>query len=242
VAKLLRVGPEVFDLGPMDVIEGLFATITYCLEPNGRSSRFPAIYGLYEGRIGAADAPSALRELDQIEAALAELTPDRVVWTQTDLRRRDDRQLPVNHSAATVRDYFIAADNQPLLSVIRAAVLRGKNSNQPIELASAEVRRASRQARLYLIAGFLWTVIGYVFFPHLVYNNGDADGSSGFLIWPAGLFLFGAGVVMVFMARYPRLRERLDPNKGLSVLLVLAALGLYLFVAWSSSGNSPRRP
>src|ERR1039458_6263002 len=118
--KLLRVGSETFDLGPPVVMEGLFATISYRLEPSGRGSRFPTVMArLYEGRLNPSSAPAASRALEEIEAGLALLPLGSVVWSLADLRRRDDSQLPVNRSAKNVCDYFVAGDGRSLVSVLR---------------------------------------------------------------------------------------------------------------------------
>src|SRR5215470_4756251 len=104
---------NTFELGPKTMLEALFATITYRLEPDGRGSRFPMVMKrLYSGRLRPSEIPGAVRELEAIESELTGLPADRAIWSLSDLRRRDDRELPVNHRATNVRDYFVGADGR----------------------------------------------------------------------------------------------------------------------------------
>lgn len=234
--KLLRVGTETFDLGPPLIVEGLFATITYRLEPNGRGSRFPTVMNrLYAGRLEPSDVAAASRELEEIDTGLALLPSDRTVWSLTDLRRRDDRRLPVNRAAHNARDYFVAGDGLPLVTTLRAAARLCAEKNEPLELASAEARGSKRAAWLYLIGGALWTATGYVYFPHWVFTSGyeSSKDTSGPLIWPAGIFLFGAGAVRLAMVRRPAIQDWFGRRVWLSLVLLLAAVGLYFWLAWA---------
>jgi hypothetical protein len=235
MSKLLRVGAETFDLGPPAIMEGLFATISYRLEPDGRGSRFPIVMNrLYAGRLGPADLSAACRELEEIETGLASLPSDRAVWSFSDLRRRDDSRLPVNHAARNVRDYFVAGDGRPLVTVLRDATRRSQDRNEHVELASSEVRGKTRGAWTLLIGGFLWTVVGYLFLPHWIFASmSDSSPSTGPLIWPAGIFVFGGGVVQLAMLRHPAIEDWFQRRIWLAVLLILAACGLYFWMAWT---------
>src|SRR5262245_7778611 len=145
--KHLRIGSQTYDLGPPIVIDGLFATINYRLEPDGRGTRFPTVMNrLYAGRLSPTEAPAASQEPQEIEGRLATLTPDRAVWSLSDLRRRDDSQLPVNRSARHLGDYFLAVNGRPLLAALQEAVHLGLDQNQPVVLASSEARRQNRGA------------------------------------------------------------------------------------------------
>ena len=234
MAKLLRVGRQTYDLGAPVVVEGLFATITYRLEPGGRGTRFPLIMNrLYAGRLDSVQASAASRELEEIEAGLATLPAGRAVWSLTDLRRVDDRALPVNHSAANARDYFVGADGRPLLGSLRAAILASRESREAVELASSEARAKSRAAVGLLVFGFLWTVVGYVFFPNWVLTSmyDHSDKVSGPLLWPAGFLLMGGGVFGLLTSRFPALGEWFNRKAWLAVSLLLLVVVLYLWLA-----------
>jgi hypothetical protein len=207
----------------------MFATVSYRLEPNGRGSRFPLIMNrLFAGWLAPSDALAAARELEEIEAGLVALPADRVVWSLSDLRRRDDRQLPVNHRAANARDYFVAADGRPLVTVLRDAVRSSHERNEPIGLASREGRLNNRVTWTVLIIGLLWTTIGYLFFPDWVFIVDDTSSTpKGFLVWPVGILIFGLGVVCLVRERYPKIAKRF----GLPSFVV--GLAIYLLLAWA---------
>ncbi len=156
MAKLLRVGSQTFDLGPPLIIEGLFATIRYRLEPGGRGTRYPIVMNrLYGGRMAPLDADATSKELHEIDTGLAHLAPDRVVWSISDLRRRDDSGFAVNHAAGTARDYFIAGDGRPLPPLILEAVQLSRDRNEPLVLSSSEAAVKSRTYLFLLVTGFL---------------------------------------------------------------------------------------
>jgi TonB family protein len=239
--KLFGVGPQIFDLCQPVVAEGFFTTISYRLEPNGPGSRFPVIINqLSAGRMEPANAGQALRELAEIETGLASLPLDQVVWSRKVLSGWDDRQLPVNHAAKNLREYFIAADGRPLVDALRGVVAFCQHSNKLVGLANRQAQQVYRRAWAYLIGGILWTVVGFVFFRHWVLTSlfdsmsQSTKAVSGPLAWPIGIFLFGTGVVMLAMAQYPALRQRLRTGSNLQVLLTVAAAGLYLVVSWST--------
>jgi hypothetical protein len=217
-------------------MEGLFASISYRLEPNGRGSRFPWIVNLmHSGWLAPSHSLEASRELDQIEAELALLPPEHAVWSLSDLRRMDDRDLAVNHAAQNLRDYFIADNGRTLIAVLREAVLVGLEQNMPVKLASAEAHKQSQNAWLRLIVGLLWITLGYLFFRDWIFATANHTGrAQGPLLWPAGFFVFGEGAARLLLMRYPLMGDRLGPvvrSIGLPVLLMAAGV-LYMALAW----------
>ncbi len=236
MTQLLRVGRETFDLGPAIIFDGLFSTITYRLEPNGRGSRFPKVMNrLYGGRLDPSEVQDAARELEEIEAGLAQLHSDHTVWSLSDLRRREDSGLPVNHSAANVRDYFVATDGRRLVDALRDVVLLGRARNKPVELASAKTLQRSRGAWGVIACGLLWTIVFYLFFPNWIFTSGyeDSKDVGGPLLWPAGIWFAAAGLVQLLLKRYPSAEEWFEERVWLSVLLILAVTGLYFLLAWT---------
>ena len=124
-------------LAPDDVLEALFATISYRLEPNGWASRFPTVLDrLHEGRLDVASADAALSELELISAELKKLPADRVVWSMRDLARKDDSRHPVRRDARNAYEYFIARDGRPILACLVDAVRVARASGEPVILAS----------------------------------------------------------------------------------------------------------
>lgn len=220
-------------IDPARAVEGLFATITYRLEPGGRGSRYPMVMNrLYSGRLDPAEAPAALRELAEIETGLLALAPHHVVWSFTDLRRLDDRTFPVNHAALNVRDYFVTTDGRPLLQALRDAVLLGQDRKEALELATRESAGNAGAAWTLLAGGFLWTIIGYLLFPNWVFTSiyEHSEHKGGLLIWPAGLVAFAAGMVGLITMRYPAIGEWFQRKAWFTVALLLV-VGMYVWLA-----------
>jgi hypothetical protein len=229
VTSVLRVGGQTYDLGPSEMVDGLFATISYRLEPDGRGSRYPIVMNrLYAGAaVSPSDASAAKRELQEIDARLAALPPDRVVWSLSNLRRRDDSLLPVNHAARNVRDYFIA-NGRPLMTLLDEAVRLGQDRSEPVELASSEAKDPYGGAKFALIVGFLWTAVGYVFLRHWVLAPYGSDSTQGPLLWPAGISMMAGGALAALKARYPGFHTWWNRHVWFSLLVVLSLVGSYL--------------
>jgi 2,3-bisphosphoglycerate-dependent phosphoglycerate mutase len=231
--RVLRIGGQTYDIAPAAVIEGFFATISYRLEPDGRGTRFPIVMDrLYAGRMSTADAPQALRELAEIDSGLVRLTPDRVVWSLSDLRLPDDSGVAVNRAARNARDYFVAPDGRPLLAVFREAVQLSVERNEPVVLDSPEVSNKNRRAAGALIFGLLWTAVGFLFFRTWVLVPIGSDSHAGPLIWPVGLFIFSAGVTGLVGARYPALSLWYGRSTGLKLFVIFLGMGLYLVLGF----------
>jgi hypothetical protein len=226
-------GAGVSPLGAPLAVEGLFATITYRLEPGGRGSRFPLVMNrLYAGRLDPKDAPAALTELAQIEAGLLALTPNHVVWSLTDLRRRDDRNMPVNHAAGNVRDYFVTADGRPIVDALRDTVLRCRDGRQAVELTTRESAGQISAGWILIAVGSLWTIIGYLLFPDVVMTSSfETSKDGGVLLWPTGLIMFAAGCATLIGIRYPGIKEWFQQRVWLSVVLLLILVGVYVVFA-----------
>jgi hypothetical protein len=229
MTSLLRVGGQTYDLGPSEMVDGLFATISYRLEPDGRGSRYPIVMNrLYAGvAMSPSDAPAAKRELQEIDARLAALPPDRVVWSLSNLRRRDDTLLPVDHAARNVRDYFIA-NGRPLMTILDEAVHLGQDRSEPVALASSDAKDPYGGAKFALIAGFLWTAVGYLFLRDWVLAPYGSDSAQGPLLWPAGICIMAAGVLSALKARYPKFHAWWNGHVWFSTVVIVSLLGSYL--------------
>ncbi len=222
------------DLAPAQVIEALFASISYRLEPEGTATRFPILMdSLYAGRLDSKDAPAALLELGHIEAGLKALPPERAVWSFTDLRRIDDSEQPVNHAATNLYEYFISSDGQPLVAHLRRAAEDSMLAKRDLTLDSPERRRTVRPALTVLLIGLAWTIAGYVFFPH--YILAPRGGRDGPLLWPLGLLVAAGGLATLVMALRPEVRKWVDRHVN-AVLLILGAVSLLLiYLTWQNA-------
>ncbi len=220
-------------VAPPHIVEALFATISYRLEPDGRATRFPVVMdSLYPGRLTAQDAPAALLELGHIEAGLKALPPERAVWSFTDLRRMDDSGQPVNHAAKNLYEYFIAEDGEPLLVHIRSALEQGTN----VTFDSPERRTSVRSAVAVLTIGLAWAACGYLFFPnHLLLPHG---GDSGPLLWPFGLFIAVCGAFTLLFALRPTADKWVRRHPELTMIIFSAMTLAFLWLTWRTGGDS----
>jgi hypothetical protein len=218
------------DVGPNTMLEALFATITYRLEPDGRGSRFPMVMKrLFAGRLPPSEIPAALRELVEIETELTGLPSDRVVWSLSDLRRRDDRELPVNHRASNARDYFVGADGRPLICILREVC----QLNAPVKLATARARWTRSAALGLIFFGGVWAVAGYWLLPDWILTTGyETSTDGGPLLWPLGILFAAAGMLRLGFMRLPALEEWFEARVWLSVGLILAVMPLYFVLIW----------
>ena len=149
----LTVGGDARPLAALAIVEAFFATVSYRLEPDGWSSRFPVVLnGLYASRFEPQkDGDAALLELEIIERELKALSPEGAIASLRNLARLDDAHLTVNRGAANLYEYFVAADGEtPILQELRQAVSTARQTGQPIKM-SASISPQTR-AKNFLIA------------------------------------------------------------------------------------------
>jgi 2,3-bisphosphoglycerate-dependent phosphoglycerate mutase len=220
--RILSVGGHSRELGPDHVIEALFTTISCRLEPQGRGTRFPAVTDdLYSGYLQPARAPDALRELQEIEAALHKIPVRDVVWNLAG-SRPDDAHEPVNHHAANAFEYFVDPHGQPMISGLRDAVLECLNTTHVLRLAYPKEGRDGTLAGLvFALLGVAWMSGGRAWFPNwCVHPIGRP--SAKMPIWTFGmdLVLLGAGIMLAYLS--PGLRDwfRRHPPALVAVALI----------------------
>ncbi len=156
----LTVGDDARPLAEQIIIEAFFATVSYRLEPDGWSSRFPVVLNnLYSSRFDPQqDGDAALRELEFIERELKNLPPERAIASLRNLARFDDAQLTVNRRAANLFEYFVTADGKtPILQELRRAVVTARQSQQALVMSVSNSPQA--HAKTFLTALFV-PVIG----------------------------------------------------------------------------------
>ena len=151
----LTVGDDSRPLAAQAIIEAFFATVSYCLEPDGWSSRFPVVLnGLYASRFEPQqNADAALRELEIIERELKALPPERAIASLRNLARLDDAHSTVNRGAANLFEYFVVADGKtPILDELRQAVSTARQTGQPVKMSALISPQA--RAKTFLFASF----------------------------------------------------------------------------------------
>ena len=156
----LTVGGEARPLASQAIVEAFFATVSYRLEPDGWSSRFPVVLNrLYSSRFEPQDCDAALRELDVIERELKTLPPERAIASLRNLARLDDARLTINRGAANLFEYFVTADGQtPILRELRQAVSTARQIQQPVKMSESSSLQS--RAKTFL-AGLIAPVFGF---------------------------------------------------------------------------------
>lgn len=151
-------------------VQALFATISYRLEPQGRGSRFPIVMNrLYAGGLQEPEMLAAIAELDVIASELRAIPVDRAIANLENLAPFRARAPLVNDRAASLFDYFIALDQRPLVTALRAAIEYNRATSTPVKFDTPEVRR---ERRLLVLSGIVAvTLAGYYFAPSSGISN-----------------------------------------------------------------------
>lgn len=229
-----RVGDWSAELGPVHIVNALGATISYRLEPETDARRFPAVLnGLFNGRLEAGAAASAATELETISRELAQLPPERAVWSVQDLRRRDDSAEPVNHSARHLGEYFIAADGRPLLEVLLEAARLSQAQGQALVVDTWARRGGWKAGAAMLALGIAWTFVFYRFFPDLRGSmDHDPDSTSGVPLWAFGPLIAVPGLWSLAITADPRLDRIRAKYPWLFLALTLVGAWAFLMLVW----------
>jgi hypothetical protein len=192
-----RVGSWSRTLGSQRIVNALGASIAYRLEPQADAQRFPALLvDLWRGRLPASKADAALAELEVVQRELAALPASKAVWSVSDLRRIDDTQLPVNHAAASLADYFVAPDGRPLLAVIREAVQQAMVAGETLTVGTWARTQGWKRGTAITALGLAGAAVTYALFPDAVVTEGHDQGTvhHGLLVWVLFLMIASVGV------------------------------------------------
>jgi hypothetical protein len=229
--KFLKVGTNSRPLARDGVIDGLYATITFTLEPGVRGSRFPNVMNhLYWGYLSPAQAAAAQQELQEIEEAMRKAPISAVIWSPTDPRRGDDPSQPVNHQAANVFEYFVDVDGRPLLTRLQEGVHESIISRQALLVESPGDLRKTIYAGVVIAAlGIGWMWLGHALFPRLslrkVYSR-----HGGIPLWTFGMDLVMLGVALLIVAPFPAVRDWFFARPLVTIGLAVAAVIGWLVV------------
>ena len=111
-----RNGTAITEIGIDVVLHSLLSTVAVHLEGGAWGARFPLIMiKLYQGRLDAPDADTALLELRQIRAGLATLAPAELIWDFNDLSRRPPWGDAVAPRIISMANYHTTNTGQCLL-------------------------------------------------------------------------------------------------------------------------------
>jgi 2,3-bisphosphoglycerate-dependent phosphoglycerate mutase len=223
--KILTVGGNSRELGPEQVIQAMFTTVSCRLEPQGRGTRFPAVMDdLYSGYLTPGRAPDALRELQEIEDALRKIPVSDVVWSLADLRRGDDANEAVKHHAANAFEYFVDIDGRPLISRLRDGVQECLTSAQVLRLGyPSESRNGLWGGLVLIVLGLAWMFLGRALVPGRrvasAYNF-----KAGIPIWTFGMDFVMLGVGIMIAAGFPGVYDWFRRRPWALITLAIAAI------------------
>lgn len=118
-----RHGDTITDIGFDIVLHSLLSTVALHLEGGNWGERFPLIMlKLYQGKLDADNAVTALRELQAMQAGLASLRPDQVVWDINDLQRQPPWGKAINPGTTSMANYHATVESTNLLDDMLARV------------------------------------------------------------------------------------------------------------------------
>jgi hypothetical protein len=182
------VGKEERTVGPPAILEGLFTTISYRLEPNGPKTRFPVTIGqLRFGQLSANRSEDAAVEIETIARELKAVERSRAVWNFAN-PLPIDAKMPVNRKAISAYDCFVNSAGVPVLSVIRELVDRARAQRVPIRaVASPRSPKFPLPNLVYTIGGgAVLAAWSYGSFPNMIVTW-PPGAEYGVLAWAFGL-------------------------------------------------------
>jgi 2,3-bisphosphoglycerate-dependent phosphoglycerate mutase len=226
-SKVLRVGGYSRELGPEDVIEALFTTISCRLESHGRGTRFPTVMNdLYSGYLNPGRAPEALRELQEIEVGLRKIPVGDVVWSLANFRRSDANE-PVNRRAANAFDYFVDGHGLPLISLLADGLRESMNTTQVLRVSyPKEARDGLLGGLFFALPGVGWMVLGRAFFPNWCLRPISSH-RGAVPIWTFGMDLVMLGAAIMIVGRFPAISDWFRRHQP-----ALIAVVIILPIAW----------
>ena len=181
-------------LAPAVILDALFATISYRLEPDGLSTRFPlTMTQLRFGRLDPAKSGEAAVELDAIARELKAMPIQRVVRDIANPQPVNAATMPVNRQASNVYDYFITSERCPVLSVVRDLVEQSRRQRKPIRVVSRQQPPTvpARKVLPVIVGAAIVAAVAYRWYPHYVLTfEGGHDGPR---IWVVGAIVFILG-------------------------------------------------
>ena len=125
----------MYSIGTSDFLNSFFSTILVRLENGQRGSRFPRLRDLYfAGRLEAAYAGEASKELATLRESLAAFGPGEIVWDAEDRSLQPPWGTNIAGSITSLENYFWTDDGKPLIDSLAAAFAASQASGQPIEI------------------------------------------------------------------------------------------------------------
>ena len=147
------------DLADAYLVQALFATISYRLEPQGRGTRFPIVMNrLYAGGLKPPEMLAAAAELDVIARELQTVAVDRAIASLDTLRPFRAGAPHVDERAADLFHYFLARDGRPLVTALRAEIQAGGGADSiKFDTPEARFERRTLIVGVIVMAG----LVGY---------------------------------------------------------------------------------
>lgn len=130
-----RHGEVITEIGIEVVLHSLLSTVAVRLEGGEWGSRFPLIMiKLYQGWLDALDADNALQELRQIQAGLARLEADKVIWDFNDLSRQPPWGAAIAPRTTSMANYHTTNDGYTMVDQMLACVASLKDAGGLLEI------------------------------------------------------------------------------------------------------------
>ena len=129
----LGVGASSFPIGSGEFFNSFFSTVATRLEGGDWGSRFPVLMKrLYQGRMEAVEADSALIELTQIAEEFQQLPRTDAVWDATDLSQQAPWGDDVAPTITSLANYLWTSDGRDLIAVLDRALRLAQTGGNPV--------------------------------------------------------------------------------------------------------------
>jgi 2,3-bisphosphoglycerate-dependent phosphoglycerate mutase len=116
------VGDKHFEIGSSPFFKSWFSTILTRLEQGRWGSEYPAIMNdFYTGRLSAAKATQALRELHAIRQRLRAFPPEDIVWDFENRAAQPPWGKKISPHITSLSNYFATSDGHDLVDVLEEA-------------------------------------------------------------------------------------------------------------------------
>lgn len=124
-----------YQVGSGDFLHSLFSTIAYNLEDGKRGSKYPVLMTkLYQGEVEWNELDLAIKELEEIDSRLKDISPEKVVWDIDDLSKQPPWGDNISKDITNLSNYFVSSEGEDVISLLRNALYKAKELKVSIKI------------------------------------------------------------------------------------------------------------
>ncbi len=127
----ITVGSITDEIGAPSFVHAFFSTVSAHCEPKGWGSRFPHLMNeLYQGRLPAKSAASALKELAEAKECLKKKAPSEIVWDIENPKAQPPWGTNIAASITDLGNYFVSSTGRDLFGLLEEALQAATDEGQ----------------------------------------------------------------------------------------------------------------